>query len=149
MSQPLILIDPLPRTLDVICDAPTRAKLNGLGRLIIHESATMPEDMVEHHLPDVSVIWGQTNLPRERLAKAKKLKAIINVETNFIDNIDYDYCFANGIHVLTPGSAFADAVAESALGMAIDLRGALPRPTATFALARKAMGLTRTSEVSA
>ena len=30
--------------------------------------------------------------------------------------------FSNGIHVLTPGSAFADVVAESALGMA-DLSG--------------------------
>ena len=54
------------------------------------------------------------------MRRAKKLRAIINVETNFIDNIDYDYCFAHGIHVLTPAAAFADVVAELALGMAID-----------------------------
>jgi len=62
-----------------------------------------------------------------RLKRATKLKAIINVETNFSDNIDHEYCFANGIHVLTPGSAFADAVAESALGMAIDLARGITR----------------------
>ncbi len=37
MTRPLILIDPLPRTLDVICDAATRAKLHSLGELVVHE----------------------------------------------------------------------------------------------------------------
>src|SRR5262249_4799697 len=36
-------------------------------------------------------------------------------------NIDYQACQERGIWVLTPASAFAFAVAESALGMAIDL----------------------------
>jgi phosphoglycerate dehydrogenase-like enzyme len=55
------------------------------------------------------------------------LRAIINVETNFLQNIDYDACFERGIHVLAPGSAFAKPVAEMALGMAIDLcRGVTP-----------------------
>ena len=75
----------------------------------------MPNDMVERHLPEAIIIWGQTNLPRERLFKAKKLKATINVETNLIDNIDYYYCFANSIHVPTSGSAFVDAVADTGL----------------------------------
>ena len=52
---------------------------------------------------------------REKLVKAKKLKATINVETNIIDNIDYNYCFANGIDVPTSGSAFVDAVADTRL----------------------------------
>ena len=56
-----------------------------------------------------------------RLERARKLKAIINVETNFTGNVDFEYCLANGIHVPTPGSAFSDAIAESALGMAIEL----------------------------
>ena len=29
-AAPLILVDPLPRTLDMICDAPTRARLEAL-----------------------------------------------------------------------------------------------------------------------
>ena len=77
MPRPIILIDPLPRTLDVIFDAATRAKLDGLEQLVIHESSQMPEDMVERHLPEAIIIWGQTNLPHERLVRAKKLKAII------------------------------------------------------------------------
>lgn len=141
MTRPLILIDPLPRTLDVILDPPTRARLESLGELVVHESSRMPDAMVEMHLGEAAIIMGQTRLPRERLMKAKKLRAIIDVETNFTDAIDYDYCFANGIHVLTPGSAFADAVAESALGMAIDLARGITRADRDFRAGAEAYGL--------
>ena len=116
-----IIIDPTPRTLAQICDAQTLVKLQSLGHLIVHESGPMPDAMIDQHLPDAALLIGQTALPKTRLSRAKSLRAIINVETNFTDNIDYEYCFANGIHVLTPGAAFADSVAESALGMTLDL----------------------------
>ena len=121
MSKPLILVDPLPRTIDLICDQKTRRKFESLGQIVVHETGPMPDEMVDRLLPETVLLIGQTPMNTARLKRASKLKAIINVETNFIDNINYVYCFANGIHVLTPGSAFADAVAESALGMAIDL----------------------------
>jgi hypothetical protein len=35
MDKPLILIDPLPRTLDSMCDEDTRRCLESLGRLVI------------------------------------------------------------------------------------------------------------------
>jgi phosphoglycerate dehydrogenase-like enzyme len=141
MSTPLILIDPLPRTLDVICEPDVRARLESLGKLVIHESGPMPDAVIERHLPEAAIIMGQTRLPRERLMKAKKLRAIINVETNFTDAIDYDYCFANGIHVLTPGAAFADAVAESALGMTIDLARGITKADRDFRRGTEAYGL--------
>ena len=139
--MPTILIDPLPRTLDLICDRVTRAKLESLGHLVIHETGRMPDEMVDKYLAEASIIMGQTRLPRERLQRAKNLKAIIDVETNFTDAIDYDYCFANGIHVLTPASAFADAVAESALGMTIDLARGITKADRDFRLGREAYGL--------
>ena len=141
MTKPLILIDPLPRTLDVICTPQTRQRLNALGDLIIHEQGPMPDDVVERHLPDATLLIGQTRMDTARLQRARKLKAIINVETNFIDNIDYDYCFNHGIHVLTPGSAFAEAVAESALGMAIDLARGITRADRDMRAGREAYGL--------
>lgn len=121
LTKPLIIVDPLPRTLDLICEPEVRRRLESLGELVIHEDGPMPDAMIEANLPKASIVIGQTRLDAGRLRRAPKLRAIINVETNFTDAIDYDYCFAHGIHVLTPGSAFADAVAESALGMAIDL----------------------------
>ena len=38
---------------------------------------------------------------------------------NFLDNMDYDLCFARGIHVLTTGKVFAQPVAEIGLALAM------------------------------
>ena len=122
MSQPLIVVDPQPRGLDEIFDAPTRRRFEGLGELVIHDGAgRMPAARLEAALADMTLLIGQTDMPKERLDRAPHLRAIINVETNFLQNIDYEECFRRGIHVLAPSSAFARPVAEMTLGMAIDL----------------------------
>jgi len=120
-TKPLILVDPLPRTLDSICDAETRGRLEALGRLEISEDRPMPDEEVDRLLPEVSVLIGQTAMSRARLDRASHLKAIFNVETNFLPNIDYQTCQERGIWVLSPTAAFATVVAEAALAMAIDL----------------------------
>ena len=119
--DPVILVDPLPRTLAMICDPPTRARLDALGTLVIHEDGPMPDALVDAHLPDTVAILGQTAMPAERLERAPKLKAIVNVEGNFLPNVDYAACLDRGVHVLNASPAFALPVAEAALGMAIDL----------------------------
>jgi phosphoglycerate dehydrogenase-like enzyme len=121
LVEPLILVDPLPRTLEMICDPPTRARLDALGRLVVHEDGPMPDAMVEAHLPEAVAIVGQTAMPAERLERSPKLRAIVNVEGNFLPNVDYDAALARGVHVLNASPAFALPVAEAALGMAIDL----------------------------
>ncbi len=146
MHKPLILIDPQPRTLDVICRPQARRRLEQLGELIVHETGPMPDAMVEQYLPETTLLIGQTALDTARLKRAKKLRAVINVETNFTDNIDYAYCLNNGIHVLTPGSAFADVVAESALGMAIDLARGITRADRDMRNGREAYGLDGNTE---
>jgi phosphoglycerate dehydrogenase-like enzyme len=117
-----ILVDPRPRTMDLMLDAPTRARLEALGDLVVHDGpGRMPAEVVEAHLPETVAIVGQTDLDAARIARAPKLRAVVNVEGNFLRNVDYDACFARGIHVLVASAAFAPAVAEAALGMAIDL----------------------------
>ena len=119
--EPVILVDPLPRTLAMICDAPTRARLEALGRLVVHEDGPMPDAMVEAHLSEAVAILGQTAMPAERLQRASKLRAIVNVEGNFLPNVDYEAALSRGVHVLNASPAFALPVAEAALGMALDL----------------------------
>ncbi|MEA2256765.1 MAG: hypothetical protein QOG35_2810 [Solirubrobacteraceae bacterium] len=121
MAQPLILVDPWPRTMDVMCDAPTRARLEALGRLVVHDDGRMPDAMVEAHLPEAVAVVGQTAMDAGRIARAPNLRAILNVEGNLLPNVDYAACFERGIHALVASPAFAPAVAEAALGMAIDL----------------------------
>ncbi|HET6439592.1 MAG TPA: hydroxyacid dehydrogenase [Anaeromyxobacter sp.] len=139
--QPLILVDPLPRTLDSICDAETRARLSALGRLAVSEDRPMPDEEVERLLPEASILIGQTAMPRARLDRAKNLKAIFNVETNFLPNIDYQACQERGIWVLSPTAAFAGVVAESGLAMAIDLCRGISAADRAFRAGRERYGL--------
>ncbi len=46
---------------------------------------------------------------------------MINVEGNFLPNVDAEACFARGIELLSVAPAFAVPVAEMALGLALDL----------------------------
>src|SRR6478752_5279148 len=80
MDRPLILVDPLPRTLDIICEPEVRKRLEALGRLVISEDKRMSDEMVERHLPEAVMLIGQTPMPRARIEAARQLKAIFNVE---------------------------------------------------------------------
>jgi phosphoglycerate dehydrogenase-like enzyme len=141
MTEPVILVDPLPRTLDLIMTPPVRARLERLGRLVIAEDRPMDDEAIERLLPDTVAILGQTAMPRERLERAPKLKAIVNVETNFLPNIDYAACQQRGIWVITPGSAFAAPVAETTLGLCLDLARGISAADRAFREGRETYGL--------
>lgn len=118
-GKPVILLDPYPRPLDLIFSAADRARLEDLGQVIWHEGTRAPAELVEQHLPDVVAIIGQTDLPRERLERAPKLRLVANVESNFLPNVDYAECHRRTIYVVSTGPVFAQPVAEMALGMAL------------------------------
>jgi phosphoglycerate dehydrogenase-like enzyme len=140
-DRPLILIDPLPRTLDVICEPDVRQRLEALGRLVISEEKPMADAEVDRLLPETAILIGQTAMPKERLDRAPKLRAIFNVETNFLPNIDYHEAQARGIWVLSPTSSFAQAVAESSLAMAIDLARGITAADRAFRAGQESYGL--------
>ena len=104
-----------------IFDAEARRRLAELADLTIFDSGPMPAEMLEDALPEAEIIIGQSDLPRERLERGKRLRAIFNVEGNFLPNIDYEYCFAHSVRVLIASPAFAVPVAEMALAFALDL----------------------------
>ena len=115
-----ILYDPRPRTSEEIFSEEDNARF-----FSDHEIFQIDEDNAEQQysewLPEVDVIISQQTLDRSRLESARGVKAIFNVETNFLPNIDYAYCTARSIPVLTPSSVFALAVAEIGLAMALSL----------------------------
>jgi phosphoglycerate dehydrogenase-like enzyme len=141
-QMPTILVDPQPRALDTMLDVATRARLDALGDVVVHEGAgRMPDAVVEAHLADTVAIVGQTDLDAERIARAPALRAVINVEGNLLRNVDYEACFARGIHVLVASPAFAPAVAEAALGMAIDLARGITAADRAMRAGTEAYGL--------
>ena len=121
MSKAKIIIDPHPRTMDLIFDAKAQSKLAESADLTVFDSGPMPAKMLEQALPETEILVGQSDLPRKRLERGRRLRAIFNVEGNFLPNIDYDYCFGHGIRVLVASPAFAVPVAEMALALALDL----------------------------
>jgi phosphoglycerate dehydrogenase-like enzyme len=122
VTRPLIVIDPQPRSREEIFEPQVWAELERMGELAIHDGlGRMPAERFDALLPEMALLIGQSDMPKARLDLASNLRAIVNVETNFLQNVDYETCFARGIHVLAPSSAFARPVAEMALGMAIDL----------------------------
>ena len=120
MSKLIVITDPYPRTLDLIF---TKKKLKELKSK--YKTITAPKvnkkKFYEDNIHKATFIMGQPNLDKKLLSKAKKLKAIINVESNFMDNMDYDYCFRKGIHVIATSPVFSKPVAEIALGMTLSL----------------------------
>lgn len=146
MSRNIILVDPLPRTLDLIMTPDVRARLEALGEVVLSEDGPMPDAEVDALLPDTVLIFGQTAMPRERLDRAPRLRAIVNVETNFLPNIDYQACAERGIPVLTPASAFAAPVAEAALGLALDLARGITAADRAFRAGEEAYGLAGNEE---
>ena len=107
--------------MELIFDAEAQRRLSAIADLSVFNTGQMPADMLEKALPQAEILIGQTDLPRDRLERASKLRAIFNVEGNFLPNIDYDYCFSRGIRVLIASPAFAVAVAEMSLALALDL----------------------------
>ncbi|RKP46244.1 hydroxyacid dehydrogenase [Pararobbsia silviterrae] len=131
-SRPLhILLAPAPRIVTDIFDEADLARLRALGSLAIHEDGPMTDDVFNAHA-HADIIVGQFDMPAERLQRAKNLRAIINVEGNFLPNVDYPYCFGNGVRVLNVSPVFAEPVAELALGMAIDLARGVSRSDRRF-----------------
>jgi phosphoglycerate dehydrogenase-like enzyme len=118
--RPLIISVPEPRSIQLIFTPEDELKLRSNYNVAEGEGATVSV-AVSNNIENAIYIIGQPPLTRETLHQAKNLKAIFNVESNFLDNMDYDYCFERGIHVLTTGRAFAMPVAEIGLGLALSL----------------------------
>jgi len=115
-----------------------------LGHVVgIAESAhgKLSDALVEATLPAARIVVGQTALDAARLSRATKLAAIVNVEGNFAQNVDYGECFRRGIQVLSIAPVFAQPVAEMALGLALDLARGITQADRLMREGREQYGL--------
>lgn len=136
-----IILAPAPRLIADIFDSVDLKALRALGELVVVEPGPLTETLFDVHAADTEIIIGQIDLPESRLKKAGRLKAIFNVEGNFLPNVDYGYCFRNGIRILNISPVFAEPVAEAALGMAIDLCRGITRSDRNFRKGTEEYGL--------
>jgi phosphoglycerate dehydrogenase-like enzyme len=120
-SDGVILLDPFPRKIERIFDDATKRRLERLGRVIWHDGSPASDEHIERYLPQTVAIIGQSALDKDRLDRAPNLRAVFNVESNFLPNVDYAECHRRGIPVLSTAPVYARPVAEMVLGMALSL----------------------------
>jgi phosphoglycerate dehydrogenase-like enzyme len=126
--KPVVVLVPQPQPVERIF------RPEALARLREEFEVVEPGDgaALDAALADAWAVVGQPDLPTERLALAPHLRAVVNVEGNFYPNVDYPTCFARSIRVLGCGPAYAAAVAEHALGLALDLARGISREDRAF-----------------
>jgi phosphoglycerate dehydrogenase-like enzyme len=136
---PLVFCIPEPRTLELIFTEAGLRSLRANFRLIEGEGDAGLA-LLEQHISEIDFIIGQPPLSTSLMSKATRLRAILNVESNFLDNMDYDQCFARGIHVLSTGKVFAQPVAEIGLGLALALERNIVGADRDFRAGREVWG---------
>ena len=136
-----IYLAPAPRTVAEIFDDNDLARLRAIADVVIQDDTSVTDAVFQEKAVGADIIIGQIDLPESRLRQAHCLKAIFNVEGNFLPNIDYGFCFKNGIRVLNISPVFSEAVAEAALGMAIDLARGISRSDRNFRAGTEEYGL--------
>jgi len=141
-----IFLAPAPRIVSDIFDENDLRRLRAIGDVVIHEGTPVTDAIFEESAAQAEIIIGQVDLPESRLKRATSLRAVFNVEGNFLPNIDYAYCFRHGIRVLNISPVFAEPVAEAALGMAIDLARGITRSDRHFRQGTEQYGLAANTE---
>lgn len=139
-NEGVILLDPHPRRIDRIFDEPTKRRLERLGRVIWHDGSPASAEHVDRHLPHLVALIGQSPLDKARLDRAPHLRAVFNVESNFLPNIDYAECYRRGIPVLSTAPVYARPVAEMVLGMAISLARRMHEADAALRMGKEFKG---------
>ena len=129
-DKPVVVLRTAPQPVERIFTPATMAELSARFRVLDLSAGT--EQDLDEALGEAFAVVGQPDLPSERLHGAPRLRALLNVEGNFYPNVDYPTCFQRGIRVLGCGPAYAQAVAEYALGLALDLARGISREDRAF-----------------
>ena len=135
-----ILVDPYPRKMELIF-TPQKIQVLKKNYNLVNVPKKNQALFYEKNIHKANYIIRQPNLPTSLLKKASKLRAIFNVESNFMDNMDYDYCFKNNIYVLSTAPVFAQTVAEIAVGFTLSLKRDIHQSHLDFIQKKEKYGL--------
>jgi len=138
--KPLVLCAPEPRALDQIFTPEALATLRARYRLHETDAAAVAR-LPRETLAEARYILGQPPLDAAAIEAMPNLRAILNVESNLLQNMPYAPLFERGIHVLTTGQVFAQPVAEIGLGFALALARQIVDADLAFREGREEWGL--------
>lgn len=119
-EKPVVIIDPHFRTMQEILSEPDLNRLHRMAEIVWGKNEPMPPDEFAKVIPEAeAVVCADWRYGDEALKNAAKLRAVLAISGSFPRQIDYEYCFARGIRVLSAAPAFARSVAEMALSLAL------------------------------
>lgn len=144
--KPIVISSPAPRSLELIFRPDKLALLHSRYEVV----ETTDEALA--HLPlktlnEARYILGQPPLSDETLAELRNVRAVLNVESNLLNNMPYQTVFERGIHVLTTGAVFAVPVAELGIGLALDLARGITEADVAFSQGKELWGGEGNNEV--
>lgn len=115
-----VLLAPHFRTLDQLFSPEDLARVRGVCDLVWAKDDPLPQDVLEDELDRLDVIISASlDLSADQIARAKRLRAVIEIGGTFQPNLDYAACFQHHVRVLSASPAFAPQVAEMALAMTL------------------------------
>lgn len=127
-----IVLDPHWRRMDELF-SPAALQALAAHDVVWGRDTPIPAEVLEAAWPDAEVlIAASPAVSREALARAPRLRAIVEVSGAFPDTIDYAACFERGVEVLSCAPGFRAAVAEMGLGMALAAARGLVREHEAF-----------------
>jgi len=118
-DRPKVIVDPFFRSMDDIFSADEAERLRDLVEVIWGRDDPMPVEEFIAALPQALAVVSAGWRYGDVLDVASNLRAIITVSGGWPPELDYARCFARGVRVLSAAPAFAGAVAEMALALAL------------------------------
>ena len=114
-----VIVDPFFRSMNDVFPPSEAERLADLVEIVWGRDEPMPLDEFTTSLPGAfAVVTGGWRYG-DVLDEARDLRAILTVSGGWPPELDYVRCFERGIRVLSAAPAFAEAVAETALGLAL------------------------------
>ena len=114
-----VVVDPWFRRMDEIFSPADRMRLADAVEVVWARDEPMPDDAFLEELPGAVAVVAADWRYGDVLDRAPLLRAVLTVSGGWPAGLDYETCFARGIRVLSAAPAFAGAVAELALALAL------------------------------
>jgi phosphoglycerate dehydrogenase-like enzyme len=118
-ARPRVIVDPHFRAMGDIFAPEDSLRLTQTVEVVWGRDEPMPVDAFRAALPDAFAVVSSGWRYGAVLDEATSLRAILTVSGGWPPELDYRFCFERGIRVLSAAPAFAGAVAEMALGLAL------------------------------
>jgi len=118
-GRPKVIVDPSFRAMDDIFSADDSKRLTDLIEVVWGRDDPMPLEEFKTALPEAFAVVSAGWRYGDVLDVAPNLRAILTVSGGWPPELDYARCFERGIRVLSAAPAFAEAVAEMALALAL------------------------------